>query len=107
MGLKINAAKAMLIQSSGTSKVNLQVDGVGLEKVSSYVCLGRCVNTRHNLQRKIAYRRATGWQKFCSIVAVLKAPVRVTVPASSQYYFESSDIRMQIMVTDEDRMCWW
>lgn len=50
VGLKINACKMKVMQSSAMLKVNLQVGGVHMRKVDSYVHLGQEKNLNHNLQ---------------------------------------------------------
>lgn len=52
-----------MMQSSGMTRANLQVDGVDWMKVNNYVYLSQEVNVRHNFQTVIVRQSAAGWQQ--------------------------------------------
>ena len=60
------------MQSAVMPQVNLTVDGVPIELVSSFVNLGQEVNMRHDSHPELKRRQAAGWRKFCGILDVLK-----------------------------------
>ncbi|VDK31160.1 unnamed protein product [Gongylonema pulchrum] len=60
VGPKIDSSETKVMQVPSVHVATLQIGGVDLEKVDTYVCLGQEENGLRNLSLEIARRRAAG-----------------------------------------------
>ena len=70
-GLRINVKKTQYMATPGTAPGTVQLDDVPLEKVDSYVYLGRAISCTNTLDAEISRRIRAGWAAFHNISEVL------------------------------------
>ncbi|EPB74532.1 hypothetical protein ANCCEY_06389 [Ancylostoma ceylanicum] len=69
-GLTLNMTKTKVMRSAFSSQQPLLLQGVLLEDVSEYVCLGRLLNMENDIKPEIARRGTAGWAAYNSIKSV-------------------------------------